>query len=360
MAFRLAYFITPHGFGHASRAAAVMNVLYRLIPGAEIDIYTLVPDWFFKESLEGAYHYHKLCTDVGLIQQTSMNEDLPATLNHLREFFNGFDALAAHLANQPEIHESRAVICDISALGIETAHRAGKPSFLIENFTWDWIYPIYLQEYPQFETYIQRFKTLNAGATFHLQTQPFCQPFENANLISLPVSRRARECRETMRERLQIYPHEKMVLITMGGVPTRFQFMTQLMNNPQVKFVIPGGDEVFNIRDNLRLLPHRSSFYHPDLVNAADAVIAKAGYSTTAEVFRAGIPFGFLLRQNFREAAPLGAYIREVMGGIEFSEGDFESGCWLNLLDDLLAKPKINRSVENGADQIAAFIKGQI
>ena len=32
------------------------------------------------------------------------------------------------------------------------------------------------------------------------------------------------------------------------------------------------------------------SVFHPDLVNASDAVIGKAGYNTLAEVFYAGTP----------------------------------------------------------------------
>jgi len=48
---RIAYFVTPHGFGHAARAAAVMVALQEIDPTIQFDIFTQVPRWFFQDSL---------------------------------------------------------------------------------------------------------------------------------------------------------------------------------------------------------------------------------------------------------------------------------------------------------------------
>ena len=48
---RIAYFVTPHGFGHAARAAAVMVALQEIDPAIQFDIFTQVPRWFFQDSL---------------------------------------------------------------------------------------------------------------------------------------------------------------------------------------------------------------------------------------------------------------------------------------------------------------------
>ncbi|MCE1255264.1 MAG: hypothetical protein LWX83_17160 [Anaerolineae bacterium] len=360
MDHRFTYFITPHGFGHASRSAAVMNALYRLFPEAEMEIYTLVPEWFFSEALDGKFNYHQLRTDVGLVQENSMVENLPATLNLLDEYFGEFDETSAKLAMQENIQNSQAILADVSALGIETAHKAGLPSFLVENFTWDWIYQIYTKEYPQFNSHIKRFEDIYCRTKYRLQTEPLCERKNQAELISLPVCREAREDRKNIRERLGINEREKMVLVTMGGIPTRFHFMEQLIGLKGVVFVIPGGSQTFMSRNNLRLLPHHSDFFHPDLVNASDAVIAKAGYSTTAEVWHTGAPFGYLSRQNFREAPVLGEFIQDKLHGIEFTDTDFESGHWRNLLFELLLAGQNKRPVNNGAAVIADFIKQKL
>ena len=48
---RIAVFISPHGYGHASRAAAVMAALADLDAAVEFEIFTTVPPWFFRDSL---------------------------------------------------------------------------------------------------------------------------------------------------------------------------------------------------------------------------------------------------------------------------------------------------------------------
>jgi len=40
----LAYFITPHGFGHAARACAVMAAAQQRIPNLLSEIFTRSPD----------------------------------------------------------------------------------------------------------------------------------------------------------------------------------------------------------------------------------------------------------------------------------------------------------------------------
>ncbi len=61
---RFAYFISPHGFGHASRASAVMNQIGRLDPSVSFDIYTTVPEWFFEESMNLPFRYQAVKVDL--------------------------------------------------------------------------------------------------------------------------------------------------------------------------------------------------------------------------------------------------------------------------------------------------------
>ena len=64
---RIAYFITPHGFGHAARAAAVMVALQAIDPALQFDIFTQVPHRFFQDSLLGVHTYQTehACEVVG-------------------------------------------------------------------------------------------------------------------------------------------------------------------------------------------------------------------------------------------------------------------------------------------------------
>jgi UDP:flavonoid glycosyltransferase YjiC (YdhE family) len=135
----IAYFVSPHGFGHAARAAAVMNALAARDATVHFHIFTRVPRWFFAESLRASFTYHACLTDIGLVQDSALKENLPQTLERLREFFPFNQSLISNLAHLIMRHQCRAVLCDIAPLGIAVARAAGVPSVLIENFTWDWI-----------------------------------------------------------------------------------------------------------------------------------------------------------------------------------------------------------------------------
>lgn len=143
----------------------------------------------------------------------------------------------------------------------------------------------------------------------------------------------------------------------MGGIPQQHAFLDRLTRVAGIHFVVPGAHRRAERRDNVILLPHRSACYHPDLVHASDVVIGKAGYSTVAEAYRAGIPFGFVSRAKFREARTMARFIKTQMHGIEISPTEFERGHWLARLDALLALPRRARREPNGAIPIAQFIQ---
>jgi len=151
-----------------------------------------------------------------------------------------------------------------------------------------------------------------------------------------------------------------MILITTGGISQRYGFVKALEKIPDVQFVMPGAGGKMEIRQNCVILPNRSDFYHPDLVNASDAVIGKVGYSTLAEVYHAGLPFGYVTRSNFRESEPMAAFIEKNMPGLYLEEPDFNSGRWLAKLPDLLNLNRVQPRLTNGAEPIGRFIRDRI
>jgi UDP-N-acetylglucosamine:LPS N-acetylglucosamine transferase len=104
-------------------------------------------------------------------------------------------------------------------------------------------------------------------------------------------------------------------------------------------------------------LPYRSGFIHSDLANAADAVVGKAGYSTLAEVYQAGVPFGYVPRSNFRETDKLVAFIEKEMPGLCIGDEEFKAGNWLPKVARLLNLPRISRHHRNASHQVAGMIR---
>lgn len=352
----LAYFVTPHGFGHATRAGAVIAALQAQQPHVRFEIFTTVPHWVLADSVTGPFGYHSIVTDVGLAQTSPMSEDLAATVARLDALLPFREPLVAELAAHVQRLGCRAVLCDIAPLGIAVAKAAGIPSVLNENFTWDWIYEPYAETEHRLWPHIEYLRSAFAQADVRIQTRPVCAP-NSPRLTTGPVGRRPRSTREETRARLGVPLDAQAALLTMGGIePGQYPFLRELSAQP-AHFIIPGGSRDGIQREgNVVLLPHRSEFYHPDLVNACDAVVGKLGYSTLAEAYLTHTPYGYIARPNFRETAQLGGFVQSELNGMEIAPEAFANGVWLRQLPDLLSRPRPAAPERNGAETIAEFV----
>ena len=353
---RIAYFVSPHGFGHAARAAAVMETLSEIDAGVRFEIFTTVPSWFFQDSVSVLFNYHRLVTDIGLVQKNAVQADLEDTLRALDDFFPPAPSLIAEIAERISALNCVLIICEIAPLGILVAKEARIPSILVENFTWDWIYQQYTVSNEHIKRHIDYLQPIFNAVDYHIQTEPICRR-NSADLTTAPVSRKIKSTGVQIRQRLGLPGNVKMVLITTGGIPQSYDFFEELSKFRQIIFVMPGAGPVMKRVENLIILPHRSDFYHPDLVNAADAVIGKVGYSTLSEIYHGGVPFGYVARSNYRESESMVAFIKKQMPAIAVSESEFNDGNWTAKLPDLLDFAPVRHNMTNGAEQISRFIQ---
>lgn len=353
---RIAVFVSPHGFGHAARSASIMAAIWELDRSTQFDIFTTIPARFFASSDTFPFNYHSLVTDIGLVQRDPFHEDLPETLRRLDDLIPFEPSLIAGVAEQLGRLKADLVLCDIAPMGILVAKEAGVPSVLIENFTWDWIYRGFTENADELNPYIDYLGRIFASAQYRVQTQPICDPYPAADLVAGPASRKVRTSRTEIRQRLNLTEEHIVAMITTGGVAKNYGFLRKLNDDQQHHFLIPGASTAVAIQDNLILLPTYSEFFHPDLVNASDVIIGKAGYSTIAEVYYAGLPFGFVSRPTYPEHGPLADFIGNEMSGVVIEETEFQSGDFALHLEHLLDMPRIQRSEPNGAEQIAEFL----
>lgn len=354
---KIAVVISAHGYGHAARASAVMNAFHQRNPEVRFEIITMVPEWFFAESLPAlAFNYYPFESDVGVVQNTPLVEDLPATVERLKSFLpfqnQRVDFLAKHLCQAG----CSAVICDIAPIGIAAAQAVGIPSVLIENFTWDWIYSGYLDKENRFQGFLPLLKEMFEASTYRIQTMPVCEPIVGADITVFPVARQPRHTREQTRQFLGLDSKQPTVLITMGGIEQDFRVLSSTQSVGDVVFILPGGSDVERREGNLIRLPHHHSYYHPDLVHASDLVVGKLGYSTIAEAYHAGVPYLYIPRNHFRETAPLAEFVEKELNGASLAESDFWSGSWVEQIVPMLARSYQKTERQNGADQIADFL----
>ncbi len=348
----IAYLVTAHGFGHAARAAAVADAVAALRPELGVHVFTTVPRWFFAESLRCSFTYHRAVTDVGLVQCGPLEEDLVATLARLGELLPPRPAEVDGLARRLERAGCRLVVCDQAPMGLAAARRVGMPAVLVESFTWDWIYRAYVAERPAFAPFIETLEELTAAATLRIQTEPVCRRAGDALTVA-PVSRALRDP-EGVRARLGLPAEEPVALLSMGGLPGGWPGLAALEEGP-ITWVVPGAARRPQRRGRVLALPHHSGHYHPDLVRAADMVLAKLGYSTVAEAWAAGTPLAFIPRPTCPESPPLGEFARDRLGAVEVEPAAWRDGTWVERVPALLSQPR-REAGRNGAAAAAAAV----
>jgi UDP:flavonoid glycosyltransferase YjiC (YdhE family) len=165
---RIAYFISPHGFGHAARAAAVMEALSESDPGVRFEIFTSVPSWFFEDSVSTPFTYHRVVTDIGLVQKNAFQADLEDSLRALNDYFPLEPSLIKHLAETIRALKCDLIVCDIAPMGILIAKEAQIPSILVENFTWDWIYQQYTVDNEHIRRHIDYLQPIFNAVDYHI------------------------------------------------------------------------------------------------------------------------------------------------------------------------------------------------
>jgi len=185
----IAYFISSHGFGHAARAAAVMQAIAEYDASVQLEIFTAVPSWFFQDSLSIPFNYHHLLTDFGLAQKTPFQSDLGDTLRSLNKFYPITPTLLDNISKTIRRLECRLIVCDIAPMGLLVAKNIGIPSVLVENFTWDWIYQQYTVSNEHIKRHIDYLQPIFNAVDYHIQTEPMCRR-HSADLTTAPVCRK--------------------------------------------------------------------------------------------------------------------------------------------------------------------------
>ena len=332
---KIAVFITSHGFGHGTRACAVLNQITKSRT-CEFDIFSTLPNWFFYQNLPNLkLNLHPTQTDVGLVQKNPFVHDLLASLNQLKEFtqFNNSSFLKSLKIVQNKKFD--LIISDISPLGLEIGNQTGIPSILIENFTWDWIYQQHCKTYPAFNKIIEILKKSFSYADLHIQTTPFCKAMELATQ-TLPVARKVKKSANEIRYDFGLKEDAKLILLTTGGITQKLKLNECIQKEKDITFLTTTESKSITHNQNIISIPLNSNVHYPDLVNTANLVVGKVGYGTLAECWSTDTPLLGCYRSDFRESQVLLNFATEKLEHEEITVKEFEEMSWIHQARELM------------------------
>jgi hypothetical protein len=367
----LAFYVSGHGFGHASRDIEVLNALSARRPDVRIAIRTTVARWLFDLTMRGPFDYTEVQCDTGIVQIDGLRLDETETLRRGRAFMATLAARTAAEAQALSALGVSLVVYDIPALGSTAAARAGLPAIALGNFSWDWAYAAYEGASDLADAVADAYRSTALALRL-----PMCGGFEAfARVEDVPfVARRShREPAET-RAALGLPPDARVVLTSFGGhgvVDMNLEGLAALDGYAiLVSGSIPFGLDGATLLEAGRrgpLVPFDESglyargFRYEDLVAAADVVVTKPGFGIIAECVANDTALVYTSRGHFAEYDVLVEAMPRMLRCRYLEQSDFFAGRWRDALDGVLAQPPPpERPRVDGAEVVAQRILKEI
>lgn len=342
------FYVSSHGYGHAVRAAQVMDALIER--GFSITARTMAPAWLFPKGV----NVEAADVDAGLVQRDCLAADLPASL---QAFIKRRDQAPAGVERElgavtrikPGI-----IVCDIAPLGVRVARRVGLPCVVVANFLWDWILRAYVEHDPRFGELANELSDvyLTAGDILRTPLSGGFEPYPNTTLIPL-IARAAPRSRAQARALLGLPDERPLALVSMGGVghagfiaglPARVKRFDLLLTDDTSRH--DGTTWTFN----------RAQAAHHDLLAACDVVIGKMGYGLCADLIATKRGLLYTARDDFIEFSVLEAQTLKFTGARKLPAPELFDGPLDGHLQGLLAAAHPAATAPINGAQVAADI----
>lgn len=355
------FYVSGHGFGHASRTIETIYALGALDPSASLHVRTSAARWLFEATLRVDAKVEAVTCDVGVIQSDSLTLDADATIREAARFQEQLPALARREAAFLRDIGADLVVGDIPPLAFVAAKAAGIPSVAISNFAWDWIYEGYPDALAAAPALPASIRAVYAQASLLLRL-PMAGGLDSwpCPAADLPfVARHARRDPTEVRRRLGIPNDRRMALASFGGLGISGLHLEPLGRLQNWTIVTTGHAlTVSGLPEGVVLLDDRalynSGLRYEDLVRAADAVVTKPGYGILAECVANDTAVLYTSRGRFVEYEVLVAAMPRYLRCLFIGQDDLRSGRWGNDLDRLLEQPPPPERPRTDGAEVAA------
>jgi L-arabinokinase len=321
----IAFYISGHGFGHASRSIELINALIERRPGLPVIVRTQAAAWLFTRTAHSSVTLSPVETDTGVVQIDSLRLDAAGTIRRARDFMAFFDQRVDAEVTFLRAHDVSAVVADLPPLGIAAAHAAGLPAIAYGNFTWDWIYA----GYEGGDAVARAIGGAYARTTLALRL-PMWGGFETmTDVRDLPfAARHSKKDSDDTRRALGIPLRDHVVLVSFGGYGIA----------GASKPVIPGYHILWpgDVDEDAM---YEKGYRYEDLVRAVDVVVTKPGYGIISECIANDTALLYTSRGQFREYPVLVQEMPNYLRCQFIEQQDVFSGNWQPSLDRLLAQP---------------------
>ncbi len=307
----LAWYITAHGRGHASRA---LRILRRLPPATNLFLRTGVPRGFFRARLSRPFSWAPVICDTGPVHTETGAIDFPRTTERYERIEE-----ENRTRKDPErlfLRENRihAVVCDIPPWPLEIAAAEGIPGIATVNFTWVEILEPAAADSPRTAALVERLRRSYRAATVALRTPPALEMPAFERVVDVPlITVPGRSRREEMARSLGIPRNNRWIYLYFGEFGIDWVPPETFRSNGSWTFLTR--HRPARPVEGLVVLP-ADDLPHEDIVASADVVLAKPGYGILTECMSNGTPLVTTSREDFAEYHALESAMRRWGGAV--------------------------------------------
>jgi len=357
--FKIAYYITPHGFGHAVRSLEVIRTLMATEPEVEVIIVSDLPEFLIEQNLDRPVTLRNRKLDIGLVQLDSLQFDLEATYQALNGLYEQRKSIVAEEVDFLLKNKIRSIVSDIPFLVFHAAKECGIPSFGLGNFTWDWIYQAYAARDLRWGPLIEWIREGYSKCDLFLQLPMHgdCSVCPHIEAVPL-IARRAKSKPEATREILGCAPEQKAYLISFYSLQLDREALNRIERIDHALFYYKYPIS-YALRNGRCLDDFNLSYV--DVVAAMDGVITKPGYGIVADCLAHGTPMIYADRGFFPEYDILVRALEDHLNAVHLPSADLYGGRWETCIRQLESQPRRNADVRaDGAGVCAGIIRNAL
>ncbi|NFO47810.1 hypothetical protein FDB40_12890 [Clostridium botulinum] len=292
----IVFYISDHGFGHASRNIPIIRYILETNKNIKVIIKTGKNQGEFIKKLlnelDDRIDYYFDNMDVGLVlKEGSLDIDKAKLESDVLKYINSFEEKVTKENKFIHYYNVDLIVSDIVPWIFKCSNQLNIPSMLISNFTWVDIYKEHLNK-EICEKYRKCYKLANKTLFYELYIDSMKEYIVNHEDVSLC-------CRNFNSDKVDEIKKDFNKPLAYISVGRSVDLIDEIdVSNLNYDFIVTDGIKLKG--NNVTYLSKKTPNTH-DYLMASDFVITKAGWGTISEVLLAKKKCAVLSRDNVAE-----------------------------------------------------------
>lgn len=345
--------ISPHGFGHTTQTAPVVNALRKLLPTLRVTLRTTLPHTLLEARFEGEFEHLPVASDFGMLMTSAIDTLAEQSALAYARFHDNWEEKVTEEARALAALAPNLVLANVPYLTLAGAARAGMPAYAMGSLNWADIYAHYCGQRPEAAAiHAQMLAAYNSAVCF-LQTEPSMPMADVTRRRAIgPVARLGTDRRAEINAALNLSGQERLVVIAPGGIAMRLP-IENWPRLPQLRWLVL---EEWQIKHPDAIAIETLGMHFIDVLCSCDAVIGKPGYGSFAEAACNAVPMLYVRRHDWPEEPYLINWLKHHGRCLEIDRADLERGEIHEQLVNLWNMPASPGIEPSGIEQGARYL----